>query len=174
MTTPSPAATAFALSARTLCGALMGALVFFGVALFFVLGTDATPPVWVLLVQLGVGVAIHLAVEAAGYRAEPLDPSMSDEDAASAGRVRWQSSMMLRFALIEVVAIGSLVAAFIIDGGVWTYAVGAVVSLALMVLHVWPGARSVNKTAEALEANGQASFLRETFNVATPGPIQQF
>lgn len=151
----------------------MGALVFIGIAMFFVLGTDTTPPTWVPLVQLGAGVAVHLVLGAIGYRVPPLDPTLSDEEAATAGRMRWQSSMMLRFALSEVVAIASLVAAFVIDGGVWTYLGGALVSLALMAVHVWPGTRSVTRTAEALEAGGRASFLRETFGLPTPGPIQQ-
>ena len=152
----------------------MAALVFIGISLFFVLGTDTTPPTWVPLAQLAAGVAIHFAVEAIGYRVQPLDPSMSDEDAATAARTRWQSSMILRFALIEVLALASLVAAFVIDGGVWTYAVGALVSLVLMAVHVWPAARSVGKTADALEAQGQASFLRESFGLPAVGPLQQF
>lgn len=174
MTTSPDAATPFALSARILSGTLMAALVFIGISLFFVLGTDTTPPTWVPLAQLAAGIAIHFVVEAIGYRPQPLDPSMSDEDAATAARTRWQSSMILRFALIEAIAIVSIVVAFVVDGGVWTYAVGALVSLALMALHVWPAARSVGKTADALEAQGQSSFLREAFGVPAPGAIQQF
>ncbi|WP_353953551.1 hypothetical protein V6K52_09115 [Knoellia sp. S7-12] len=173
MTTSPAAAAPFALSARILSGTLMGALVFMGMALFFVLGTEATPPLWVPLAQFGAGIVIHFVVEAIGYRPQPLDPSMSDPDAATAARTRWQSSMILRFALIEAVAIASLAAAFVIDGGVWTYAVGALVSLLLMGVHVWPAGRSVGKTANALESQGQASFLREAFGLPIPGPIQQ-
>lgn len=176
MTTPPlhATATAFALSARTLTGSLMGALVLFGVVLSFVLGTSTTPPPWVPLVQLIAGVAIHFLVEAVGYRPEPLDAEMDDEEASAAGRLRWQSSMMLRFAMVEVIAIASVVVAFVTDGGVWTYAGGALVSLALMAVHVWPGSRSVTRTAEALEADGRASFLRESFGLPAPGPVQQF
>ncbi|MEO7269379.1 MAG: hypothetical protein ABIW49_09275 [Knoellia sp.] len=177
MTTTPPAAdpaTAFALSARMLSGSLMGALVFLGVAMSFVLGTAASPPVWVPLAQILAGAVMYFVVEAIGYRPQPLDPGMSDVDAATAGRVRWQSSMILRFALIEVIAIVSLVAAFVIDGGVWTYAVGALVSLALMAVHVWPGVRSISRTADALEAQGRTSFLREAFGLPAPGPLQQF
>ena len=152
----------------------MGALVLFGFVLLFVLGTGTAPPLWVPLAQLGAGVALHVLVEATGYRPTPLDPSMSDADAAAAGRVRWQSSMILRFAVIEALAIVSLAAAFIVDGGVWTYAVGALVSLGLMAVHIWPGSRSVTRTAEALESAGQDSFLRETFGVPTASPLQQY
>lgn len=179
MTTPSPAspdatAPAFAVSARTLTGALMGALVMFGVVLSFVLGTTPAPPVWVPLAQLLAGVALHVLVETIGYRVEPLDPGMADDEAAAVARVRWQSSMILRFALVESLAIASIVAAFVVDGGVWTYAGGALVSLVLMAVHAWPGSRSVTRTAGALEARGQDSFLHETFGLPAPGPIQQF
>lgn len=174
MTTTPAAAVAFARSARLQCGAFMGALVVIGIVFSFELGTKASPPTWVPLAQVVAGLVIHFLVEAIGYRPEPLDPSMSDEDAAQAGRMRWQSTMMLRFAIIEALAIASLVGAFVLDRGVWTYAGGALVALALMAIHVWPGSRSVARTADALESRGQASFLREAFGVPAAGPFQQF
>lgn len=175
MTTPPahPDATAFALSSRTLAGSLMGALVLFGVVLSFVLGTTSAPPTWVPLVQLVAGVGIHFVVEAVGYRVEPLEPGMGDTEAAGAGRARWQSATMLRFVMVEALAILSIVGAFVVDGGVWTYAGGALVSLALMAVHVWPWARPVTRTAEALEARGQSSYLREAFGLPAPSPMQQ-
>ena len=173
-TTPPSAAGSFAMSVRILSGSLMAALVFFGVALFFVLGTEDTPPVWVPVAQVAAGVAVHLVLETIGYRMPPLDTDLSDDDAREAARARWQSSMMLRFALSEAIALASLAAAFVLDGGVWTYLGGAVVSLALMAVHVWPWARPVDRVATALEASGRRSHLREEFGVPVPGPIQQF
>ena len=173
-TTPPAGAGSFAMSARILSGSLMAALVFFGFALFFVLGADDTPPLWVPLAQVAAGVAVHVLLETVGYRIPPLDTDLSDADAQQAARGRWQTSMMLRFALSEVIALLSLAAAFVLDGGVWTYLGGAVVSLALMAVHVWPGARPVGRVADALEASGRQSHLREEFGLAAPGPIQQF
>jgi hypothetical protein len=172
-TPPTDAATTFARSSRMLVGAIMGALVFFGVALTFALGTEGSPPSWVLLAQLAAGVGVHFLVETIGYRAEPLDPSLDDNDAAVVARTRWQASMMVRMALIEAIAILSLVAAFVIDEGVLTYVGGAVVSLVLLAIHVWPSSRSITRTAEALESRGQLSFLRESFGLPPAGPIQQ-
>ena len=172
--TTSPGAPAFAQSVRILSGSLMAALVFFGVALFFVLGSEDTPPLWVPVAQVAAGVAVHVLLETIGYRVPPLDTDLSDADAQQAARARWQTSMMLRFALSEAIALLSLAAAFVLDGGVWTYLGGAVVSLALMAVHVWPGARPVGKVADALEASGRRSHLREEFGVPAPGPIQQF
>lgn len=170
----TPSGVPFALSTRLLSGSLMSAPLIMGMALFYVLPTDETPPVWVFLALVVAGVAIHVFLEAFGYRVQALDPSMSDDDAAAAGRVRWQSSMILRFALSEFVALASIVAAFVIEpGGFVGYAVGALVSLVLMIVHVWPWARPIGKTADALEAAGQPSYLREAFGLSAPGPFQR-
>ena len=147
----------------------MSALVMIGLALFFVLGQEdmSSPPLVVVLVQLAAGVGIHLLLEAVGYRPQPLAPSVSDEDAEVLVRMRWQSAMLLRFALAETVAIASVAVAFVVEeGGFLTYVVGAAVSLALMALHVWPGARPVGRMADALERDGRRSGLREAFGVA--------
>jgi hypothetical protein len=42
-----------------------------------------------------------------------------------------------------------------------------------MAVHVWPWARPVGKVADALEAGGKRSGLRETFGLSSPGPIQR-
>jgi hypothetical protein len=82
--------------------------------------------------------------------------------------------MIMRFAIAEFVAIASVAAAFVLpDGSILTYLGGAVVSLVLMVVHVWPGARPVGKVADALEAGGRRSGLREAFGLSAPGPIQR-
>ena len=82
MSVPTSSGTPFAMSARILAGSLMGALLFIGVALFYVLPTDGAPPLWVFLAQVVAGIAIHFFLEAIGYRVQALDPSMSDDDAA--------------------------------------------------------------------------------------------
>lgn len=172
--TPQASSAGFAQTARILAAALMGGLVFIGVAMFFVLGTEQTPPLWVVLALLALGVVSHLVIETVGYRLRPLESDLGDDAAAREARTRWQAAMIQRFAISELAALGALVLAFVIDGGVWVYVLGALVSLALMAIHVWPGARSVARSAEALEANGRPSHLREAFGHTGPGPIQQF
>lgn len=173
MSTPAPAAT-FAQSARILAGSLMSALVFIGLALFFVLPPTGTVPVVALLVQLAAGVAVHLALDAIGYRVPPIAPGSTEEGAAAEARQRWQATMILRFALAEVIAILSVAAAFVLpDGDVVVYLGGAAVSLVLIAVHVWPGARPVGKVASALEAQGARSGLREAFGFSPEGPIQR-
>jgi hypothetical protein len=174
MTTPLPASAPFALSTRLLAGSLMGALVVIGVALSVVLPAPDTFPLAPLAVQVLAGVAAHLLLDAVGYRTPALATDLTDDQAAAQARTRWQALMIMRFAIAEFVAIASVAAAFVLpNGSILTYLGGAVVSLVLMVVHVWPGARPVGKVADALEAGGRRSGLREAFGLSAPGPIQR-
>lgn len=166
------------MSNRMLAGSLMSALFVIALALYFVFsGTEdpwAAPVLYVTVAQVAAGIAVHFFLETIGYRAPALDPSLSEEDAAASGRKVWQSTMVLRFALSEFVAIASLAAAFVVtEGGYLTYLGGLLVSVVLMAIHVWPSARPVGKLAEALERGGRSSHLRETFGVADPAPGQR-
>ena len=71
---------------------------------------------------------------------------------------------------LEFYAGGNIV---LTDGDLLTYLGGAVVSLVLMAVHVWPWARPVGKVADALEADGRRSGLREAFGLSPAGPIQR-
>lgn len=174
MSTPLPTSAPFALSTRILAGSLMSALVVIGVALSAVLPAPESVPLVTLAAQVLAGVAAHVLLEAVGYRTPALSTALTDEDAAAQARTRWQTLMIMRFAIAEFVAIASVAAAFVLpDGSILTYLGGAVVSLALMVVHVWPGARPVGKVADALEAGGKRSGLREAFGGSAPGPVQR-
>jgi hypothetical protein len=158
---------------RLVAGTLISGLFFITLALFFVLPTDETPPIWVPLAQLGAGVAVHLMVETIGYRPAALDPSLDEDAAVAQGMVRYQGAMILRFALIEAIAIVSIALAFVLpEGGFLTFVGGAVVSFVLMAVHVWPWARPVGRSADALEARGRRSGLRESFGHSPDGPIR--
>jgi hypothetical protein len=74
--------------------------------------------------------------------------------------------MVKRFAFSEAIAIVSIAAAFwLAEGGFLGYVTGALVSLALMVLQVWPTPRAVERTAAALERDG-GTYLREALGPA--------
>lgn len=166
MSSPQPVGAPFAVTVRILAASLMGALVVMGVALSVVLPPEGSPSIVVLLAQLVAGVLVHLLLEAIGYRTPPLATDLTDEEAAAQARTRWQSGMILRSAVSELIAIASIAAAFVLpDGDIVVYLGGALVSLALMVVHVWPWARPVGRTAEALEAGGKRSGLREALGV---------
>ena len=81
--------------------------------------------------------------------------------------------MPARFVISEAVAIISLAGAFVLDGGFFVLLGGVAVSLTLMVLHVWPSARVIDKVASPLEADGARIGLRESFGHSQPGPIQR-
>ena len=174
MSTPLPMPAPFALSTRILAGSLMGALVVIGVALSVVLPAPESVPLVTFGVQVVAGVAAHVLIETVGYRTPALPAGLSADDAAAEARTRWQGLMIMRFAIAELIAIASVAAAFVLpDGSILTYLGGAVVSLVLMVVHVWPGARPVGKVADALEADGARTGLREAFGGSAPGPIQR-
>ena len=169
----------WARTVRTLAGALMGALLMILVVVTMVLSStdgafDFNPVP--LGIQVVAGLGAHFLLEQIGYRVPALDLSDSaPSDATSSGRARtsWQSAMLLRFAVCESIAILSIAAAFILEGGFFILLGGVVVSLALMAVHVWPQRRSVDRVATALEAGGARSGLRETFGYSADGPIQR-
>jgi len=164
---PQPAATTTAASSRTLAMTLMGSLVLIVLALWFVLGGQEgalTPPVPVVVGQLVAGLIVHLALEKIGYLVGPLERGLDPDEATRRALVAWTTKMALRFVLSEAVALVSIVVAFSVpEGSFVVVAVGAIVSLLLMLVHVWPGARPVGKLADELEGEGQPSGLREAF-----------
>ena len=157
---------------RLLAAMLMGALVVLGVAAYAVLSaiSDATelPPATVMLAQVAAGAAIHFFCEATGYRAPALAAGLPRDEAETASRLAFQSGMIKRFAFAEALALVSLAAAFAEFGGAnfLGYVTGALVSLALMAVHVWPGERAVGRTMAALERDGARSYLREALGLA--------
>ena len=164
---------------RILAGALMGALLFIGIALYLVLSatSDITemPPLWVVGAQIAAGVSIHYLLEAAGYRTPAIPVGTPREDAQPQALIAFQSAMIRRFAFSEFIAMASVVVAFVIhEGQFLAYVSGALVSLALMVVHVFPWARPVARTAANLDRDGGRSYLLEALGMAGPdaGPIQ--
>lgn len=163
-----------------LAGALMGALVVIPLALFFVVGSQEgaldAPPTLVLVALPLAGLLAHVLVESVGYRVQPIAPGTPEREATSQAVMRWQSSMVLRFALCEVIGIVSVALCFVVEpGGYVLVLVGCATSLVLMAGHVFPWSRPVGKVADALERDGGRSGLREAFGHGggTGGAIQE-
>lgn len=155
---------------KILAGALMSALVVIAFALWFILspagGVLVAPPLTVLGAQVLAGILVASFCESFGYRLQPIAPGTPRKEASTQALARWQTGMMLRFAASEVMAIGSLAAAFAIPkGGFVAYVVGALIGGILIAVHAFPWARPVNKTQEALERAGGQSYLRELFGL---------
>ncbi|GAA4675266.1 hypothetical protein [Nocardioides nanhaiensis] len=150
---------------RTVVGAVMGSLVVIGLTLWVTLPPDEalSAPDPVAAAGLVVaGLALHLVIEAVGYRAPALPPGQDTATTSRQAGERLMSGTVLRLALSETIAFVALALTFVLTPStILTYAVGAVVSLALLARHAWPSARVVDRVATALEADGARSGLRE-------------
>ncbi|HWV26777.1 MAG TPA: hypothetical protein VNZ66_06090 [Aeromicrobium sp.] len=163
---PSPQATTLRILAAALCTSPLVLLA----VLAFVLPTtwDDEPPVAVVLglvVLVGVGFA---SAEAIGFLTEPLETSLGTRpDAARQVSLgRFQSSMLLRFALTEVPMLVGLAVSFVLDQGLWPLLTAVAVGLPVMWFETWPSRRNVTKYAARLEAGGVRSGLPETLGHA--------
>lgn len=136
------------LTLRLLVGAMMGALVFFGVAVMLVLGPEGgldDPPPWILTGLLLLGGVLHVVIELYGYRV-----STAQQALPTTAQV-FQAMTIIRAALAESVAIAALGLAFVVEqGGVLIYLLGAVLGLALLGWHAFPWKRPIRRTADAL------------------------
>ncbi|MEP6650567.1 MAG: hypothetical protein ABJA74_11760 [Lapillicoccus sp.] len=169
MTTPrkSPAMQTL----RFLVGAVIGALFLMAVALMFVLGLGAPPPVSVALLLL-LGAAVYFVIETVGYRVKPVATDLSQDAARQEGMRQFQSSLIRRLALAESIAIIGILLAFIART-VIVYDVGASVSILLLLVHVWPSERTVDRVVTGLERDGGRTGLREMLGLGgtTDGPV---
>jgi hypothetical protein len=156
---------------RFLVGAVIGALFLMAVALMFVLGLGAPPPASVLLLLL-MGAGVYFLIERVGYRVTPLSPEDSPEQAREEGMRQFQSSLIRRLALAESVAIIGILLAFI-AGTVLVFDVGASVTVLLLLVHVWPSERTVDRVVSGLEREGARTGLREMlgFGGTSDGPV---
>ena len=163
MTDPAVAARPPIQTMRILAWSLMGALVVIGVALVFVYEGQLTetPPVWAVAVVAVLGVGAWLLIDAVGYRVPAIRPGTPQDEAAKASVAAFQSAMIRRFAMSEVVALVALaVGARTEEGPVVLYALGVVAAFAPMSVHVLPGERVITRTEEALQREGGTSYLR--------------
>lgn len=156
---------------QTTVGAVMGALVVLAV-LFggVVLGLHGYPPTWVPWLLGALAVAAHLLCTVVGYRVPAVSPATPAAEAATAGRLAFQQSTFLRLAICEAVAVVGIVLAFAVTPRTgMTVVIGVVLSLALLLLHVWPGARVVGRVERSLDRDGGRSYLTDTMHGREPG-----
>lgn len=156
---------------QTTVGAVMGALVVLAV-LFggVVLGLHGYPPTWVPWLLGALAVAAHLLCTVVGYRVPAVSPATPAAEAATAGRLAFQQSTFLRLAICEAVAVVGIVLAFAVTPRTgMTVVIGVVLSLALLLLHVWPGARVLGRVERSLDRDGGRSYLTDTMHGREPG-----
>lgn len=168
------------ITLRTVVLAVSSSLFFIALALYFVLGTGETafdlPPAWVLGGQVVVAVAIHLLLNAVGYRTPAIAPSTPPDRAGSQSAAAFSSTTFLRMAFAESIAIASIAAAFLVPQGEYvTFLTGAVLGLALLAFHAVPSERTIAKVQASLERDGGVSHLRESLGAPAEqtGPIRR-
>jgi len=159
-TTPAPVA-----QMRTLVGSLMGGLVLFGVVAFLSVGAEGYPPTWAAAGLGALAVVAHLTVEAVGYRTPAVAPGTAPKEAAEAGLAAYRSTLVLRFAVCEAVAIASLVGTFVLEPQTaMTYLVGGTFSVLLLAWHAWPSERITRRLEQSLDRDGGRSGLADALS----------
>ncbi|MFC8503710.1 hypothetical protein ACFUC1_15225 [Pedococcus sp. NPDC057267] len=156
---------------QTTVGAVMGGLVVLAVLLGgVVLGLHGYPPTWVPWLLGALAVVAHVLCTVVGYRVPAVAPATPAADAAVAGRMAFQQSSFVRLALCESVAVVGIALAFGVTPRTGTTVViGVVLSLALLLLHVWPGTRVLDRVERSLDRDGGRSYLGDTMHGREPG-----
>ena len=135
-------------------------LVVVAIAFVLPLDPDDVPPVPLVLGLLALAVAGVVLAERFGFRVPALKP----EDADDAGQIsleRYRAASMIRFAIVESPILIGIVAAFLLDHGLWPLLVVAVVAVPAMAWEVLPTRRTIDRTKQALESGGVLSRLDE-------------
>lgn len=164
--TPSPGANHLR-QLRIMVGALIAAPLFILVAMWFVLGhtlTDPTPWPFVIAV-VAIGLIGELVLRTYGYRTVVLPRCLSPEETLARSRLSYQAALFRRMSIAELPLLIALALSFVTYGGFYLVLFGAAVTLNLLVVHVWPTQRSVDRTAASLELNGANSRLREALDL---------
>lgn len=151
-----PAARALTVMAY----AFVAAIVVLGVVVAMMTAgspTETTP------MMLGVLIGLICAglIQFLGYRIPALPAGAAPDPATVLEPYR--ASMMLRFALADTPALVSFAATIAFVGNVVSYLPGALISLALMIVHVVPNRGLVTRIERRLDADGGRSRLSVLF-----------
>jgi hypothetical protein len=152
---------------RMMVAALLATPVLVLVAMWFVLGdtlTDPTP--WPFVIGIVVLALIgELVLRTVGYRTVVLPRGLTRADAMARSRLSYQAALFRRMTVAELPMIISLALAFVTPGGYYLVLFGVALTLNLLVRHVWPSERSVDRTIVSLELDGSRSHLREALGL---------
>lgn len=136
---------------------------FGGVMVLLLDGANAPhPPIWSHVV-LGLVIATGAVFAFRSPRPSPLDPSTTDAAAHDEALLRLANVTARRAAYSGAPFLVVVLAAFVIDHAAWPILIMGPVALTAMAWATWPSRRFVARTAEALEAEGAATRLREAF-----------
>lgn len=157
---PTPAASRLRIL-RTIAISYLGAIPMIGIALTFMVPSDdpwGTPDLLGILLPIVVGAACWAAILTIGLRVPalpadaPIDPG--------AGIASYQASMFVRIAFATLPAILSVALLFALPHATLvTYAIGAVISLVLIAVYVYPNRYNVALVERRLDRHGARSLL---------------
>lgn len=172
MTTPTaPPAAPLLLILRMLTIAFMISVALFAaVVVLVVLGGREPFSVALALVVIVVGVVSALLVQVVGFRVRAIPPGTPDDQAARQAAAAVQSSTIQRLVISEVATIVALMGTFALGTPVTNFLIGAVISLALMVLFCWPTRANVARVEQSLDAKGYQSGLSAALFGDNAGP----
>ncbi|HEY5979602.1 MAG TPA: hypothetical protein VIT41_08200 [Microlunatus sp.] len=148
-------------------GALLVAPLIIVVAMWFVLGDTLTEPTpWPLVIAVvAIGLIGDVVLRTFGYRTVVLPHGLSPAETIAQSRLSYQAALFRRMSVAELPLLIALALSFATYGGFYLVLFGAAVTLNLLVVHVWPSQRSVDRTAASLELDGADSRLREALDL---------
>lgn len=152
---------------RVLALALIGALPLMFVAVGFALGDEAfgadQPPV-LLHVALLAGLVLSYGAGVFSVRAvQPLEPSVTGDEALAAAVNAYRTSMILRFALTESPLIALIAVVFVLEYGLWPVIVALPVGLVIVAASIYPTRTNLQRVQDRLESRGaRTGFVAAT------------
>ncbi len=157
---PAPRPTPALRGLQIVVGSMTAGIILIGIAFALILPLTA-PPVTGVLGLVVLAAALHLLIERAGYRAPALPAGAPEAQTRQVAQATFQRLLLIRTILAETPALVGIVVAFVVAPSSWfTYAVGAVLAVALVVRHAWPTTRTVDRVVAVLEAGGTPSGIR--------------
>jgi hypothetical protein len=157
---------------------MVSSLVVFGVVIYGIDKIGSYPPIWVPLTLGGLAVCSHLLSQRAGFNLKPVAAGTPLTEAMAMAVVAFQTSTICRFFFSEPVALVALSLSFAVLPASWmTYLIGAVPSLVLIGVNVWPTTTIISKAQQRLDRDGGQSFLGDALfgiapEVTTAGTIR--
>ena len=152
---------------RILAGVLLAVPVVMLIIMWFALRdslTEPTPWAWVIGV-LVLAVVGHGILRATGYHATALARGTDKKSAMEQSKLSYQTALFRRVMTAQLPMLVAMTLSFTVGGGFYLVLFGCAASLNLLVLHVWPSARSVERVKKSLEAAGGRSYLREALGL---------
>lgn len=140
--------------------AFLSGTILIGAVGVFLADPLAEHTIWIIATPAVVGVVAGVAC--AFLRPTMLRPVAADAVAPEReGAARFQSAFFLSVACAELPVMASILLTVAFDGSMLVPVVGAIVTVILLVLYVWPSTSTVRTAQQRLDAAGARTRLEE-------------